>query len=107
MTLGNSTALLGALRSGEVDVLLSGSLEIDHQQALGRDAAAGRLRQGSGPALEIGFLALLTDQPPLSDPRLRQAALRSLDHATIERRVNLGLRPPAPAGAAEPAGFLA
>jgi len=93
VTLSNSTALLGALRSGEVDVLLSGSLEIDHQQALGRDAAAGRLRQGSGPALEIGFLALLTDQPPLNDPRLRQAVLRSLDHGTIERRVNLGLRP--------------
>ncbi len=93
VTLSNSTALLGALRSGEVDVLLSGGLEIDHQQALGRDAAAGRLREAGGPAMEIAFLALRTDQAPLEDPRLRQAVLRSLDHATIARRVNLGMRP--------------
>ncbi len=94
VTLSNSTALFGALRSGEVDVLLSSSLEIDHQQALHRDALAGRLREAVGPALEIGFLSLLTDQPPLQDPRLRQAVARSLDRATITRRVSLGLRPP-------------
>ncbi|MEB3264340.1 MAG: ABC transporter substrate-binding protein [Synechococcus sp.] len=94
VTLSNSTALFGALRSGEVDVLLSSSLEIDHQQALHRDALAGRLREAVGPALEIGFLSLLSDQPPLQDPRLRQAVARSLDRATSSRRVSLGLRPP-------------
>jgi peptide/nickel transport system substrate-binding protein len=94
VTLSNSTALFGALRSGEVDVLLSSSLEIDHQQALHRDALAGRLREAVGPALEIGFLSLLSDQPPLQDPRLRQALARSLDRRTISRRVSLGLRPP-------------
>ncbi len=94
VTLSNSTALFGALRSGEVDVLLSSGLEIDHQQALHRDALAGRVREAVGPALEIGFLALLTDQPPLADPRLRQAVARSLDRRTISRRVSLGLRPP-------------
>jgi peptide/nickel transport system substrate-binding protein len=94
VTLSNSTALFGALRSGEVDVLLSSSLEIDHQQALHRDALAGRLREAVGPALEIGFLSLLSDQPPLQDPRLRQAVARSLDRGLISRRVSLGLRPP-------------
>ncbi|MDA0718169.1 MAG: ABC transporter substrate-binding protein, partial [Cyanobacteria bacterium] len=58
--LSNSTALYGALQSGEVDVLLSTSLEIDQQAALKRQAAVGRLREGSGPALEIGYLTLLT-----------------------------------------------
>ena len=94
VTLSNSTALFGALRSGEVDVLLSSSLEIDHQQALHRDALAGRLREAVGPALEIGFLSLLSDQPPLQDARLRQAVARSLDRRTISQRVSLGLRPP-------------
>lgn len=94
VTLSNSTALFGALRSGEVDVLLSSSLEIDHQQALHRDALAGRLREAVGPALEIGFLSLLSDQPPLQDPRLRQAVARSLDRGLISRRVSLGLRSP-------------
>jgi peptide/nickel transport system substrate-binding protein len=94
VALSNSTALYGALQSGEVDVLLSTSLEIDQQAALHRQAAAGRLREGSGPALEIGYLTLLTDQPPLNDPRLRQAVAYSLDRSTISRRVTLGLRPP-------------
>ena len=94
VALSNSTALFGALQSGEVDVLLSTSLEIDQQAALRRRAAAGALREGSGPALEIGYLTLLTDQPPLNDPRLRQAVAYSLDRATISRRVTLGLRPP-------------
>jgi peptide/nickel transport system substrate-binding protein len=93
VTLSNSTALFGALRSGEVDVLLSSSLELDHQQALHRDAEAGRLREGVGPPLEIGFLSLLSDQPPLNDPILRRAIAHSLDRDTIRRRVSLGLRP--------------
>ena len=92
--LSNSTALFGALSSGEVDVLLSTSLEVDQQAALSRRAARGQLREGSGPALEIGYLTLLTDKPPLADPRLRQAVALSLDRRTISRRVALNQRPP-------------
>ena len=94
VTLSNSTALLGALRSGEVDVLLNSGLEIDHQQALRREARAGQLREASGPAFEIAMVSLLSDQPPLNDPLLRQAVARSLDRTTIQRRVSLGLHAP-------------
>lgn len=90
----NSTALFGALRSGEVDVLLSNSLEIDHQRALHRLTLAGRLKEAPGPPLEIGFLSLLTSEPPLNDLRLRQALAHSLDRRLIQDRVSLGLRPP-------------
>ncbi|MEB3350122.1 MAG: ABC transporter substrate-binding protein [Cyanobacteriota bacterium] len=94
VTLSNSTALYGALRSGEIDVLLSTSLEGDHQSALQRSAGRGELRQGVGPALEIGYLTLLTDRPPFHDPRLRQAVAYSLDRPTLSERVTLGLRAP-------------
>ncbi|MCP9930031.1 ABC transporter substrate-binding protein [Cyanobium sp. AMD-g] len=94
VTLSNSTALFGALRSGEVDLLLNSGLEIDHQQALHRDAAAGRLREAIGPSQEIALVSLLTDQPPLNRTVLRQAVARSLDRATIVQRVTLGLRSP-------------
>jgi peptide/nickel transport system substrate-binding protein len=94
VTLSNSTALYGALRSGEVDVLLAGGLEIDHQQALHREALAGRLQEASGPSLNIGLLSLRSDQPPLADPRLRQALALSLDRRTLSERVSLGIRPP-------------
>ncbi|MEB3265683.1 MAG: ABC transporter substrate-binding protein [Cyanobacteriota bacterium] len=94
VTLSNSTALYGALRSGEIDVLLSTSLEGDHQSALQRSAVRGELREGVGPALEIGYLTLLTDRPPFDDRRLRQAVAHSLDRRTLSQRVTLGLRPP-------------
>jgi peptide/nickel transport system substrate-binding protein len=94
VALSNSTALFGALQSGEVDVLLSSSLDVDQQAALHHDARRGRLREGVGPALEIGYITLLTDQPPLNDPRLREAVAHSLDRGTISRRVSLGLRQP-------------
>lgn len=94
VSLSNSTALYGALRSGEIDVLLSSGLEIDHQQALHRDAMAGRLREAVGPSLNIGLLSLRSDQPPLDDARLRLALAHSLDRRTISERVSLGVRPP-------------
>ena len=94
VTLSNSTALFGALRSGEVDLLLNTGLEIDHQQALHRDASAGRLREAVGPSQEISVLSLLTDQPPLNRLPLRQAVALSLDRTTIARRVTLDRHAP-------------
>jgi peptide/nickel transport system substrate-binding protein len=94
VSLSNSTALFGALISGEVDVLLSTSLEIDQQAALRSRARRGELQESRGPALEISYLTLLSDQPPFDDPRLRQALALSLDRATISERVTLGLRAP-------------
>lgn len=94
ISLGNSTALFGAMRSGEVDVLLSTGLHEDHQQALEQQAGRGGLRQGEGPALEIGYITLHTDQPPFNDARLRRALAHSLDRARISERVSQGLRPP-------------
>ncbi|KEF40754.1 MAG: ABC transporter substrate-binding protein [Cyanobium sp. CACIAM 14] len=94
VTLSNSTALFGALRSGEVDLLLNSGLEIDHQRSLHQDAVAGRLREAVGPSQELGLLSLLSDQPPLERLLLRQAVARSLDRATINRRVTLGLYAP-------------
>jgi peptide/nickel transport system substrate-binding protein len=94
ISLGNSTALFGAMRSGEVDVLLSTGLHEDHQQALEQQVGRGALRQGEGPALEIGYITLHTDQPPFNDARLRRALAHSLDRARISERVSQGLRPP-------------
>nr|WP_315856679.1 ABC transporter substrate-binding protein [Synechococcus sp. EJ6-Ellesmere] len=94
VNLSNSTALYGALRSGEVDVLLSTSLEGDQQLSLHQDAQKGRLLEGVGPALEIGYLTLLSDQPPLKNPVVRRAIAHSLDHELISQRVTHGLRPP-------------
>ena len=71
--LSNSTALFGAIRSGEVDVLISDSIDEDQRLALNRLAEKGRLRVGEGPALVIGYITLLSNSGPLKNPVLRQA----------------------------------
>jgi peptide/nickel transport system substrate-binding protein len=94
IALSNSTALFGALQSGEVDGLLSQSLEIDHQVALHQQAEQGLLVQATGPALNIVFLSVLSDQPPLNNPLLRRALALSLDRTRLIERVSQGLMAP-------------
>jgi peptide/nickel transport system substrate-binding protein len=94
VTLSNSTALFGALVSGEVDVLLSQGLESDQQRTLAQGAERGELVQGIGPAVEIGYLTLLSDRPPLDRPVLRRAVALSLDRGLISDRVSYGIRAP-------------
>jgi len=110
VTLSNSTALFGALVSGEVDVLTSSGLESDQQRALAQRAASGRLVEAIGPAGEIGYLTLLSDRAPLASPLLRRAVALSLDRPLISERVTYGIRaplrslvPPPLAGSAPPA----
>jgi len=108
--LSNSTALFGAIRSGEVDVLISDSIDEDQRLALNRLAEKGQLRVGEGPALVIGYITLLSNSGPLKNPVLRQALAHSLDRPLISQRVSHGLRPPLlslvppglPGGDAEP-----
>lgn len=94
VTLTNSTALYGALISGEVDLLLSQGLESDQQRELARRSSKGLLVQTVGPAVEIGYLTLLSDRPPLDNPQLRRAVALSLDRSLISERVSYGMRSP-------------
>ena len=94
ITLSNSTALYGALRSGEVDVLLSPSIDEDQRHALHQQAQQGELLEASGPATEIGYITLLSNAAPLNNPRLRQALALSINRQEISERVSYGLRRP-------------
>lgn len=94
VSLSNSTALFGALVSGEVDVLVSQGIESDQQRALAQRAGRGQLVEAIGPAVEIGYLTLLSNRPPLDQPLLRQAIALSLNRALISERVSYGIRAP-------------
>ena len=94
ITLSNSTALYGALRSGEVDLLLSASIDEDQRHALHERAIAGVLQESVGPAMEIGYITLLSNQEPFQDPNLRRALAVSLNRKEISERVSYGLRRP-------------
>jgi len=94
INLSNSTALFGALRSGEVDVLLSDSIDEDQRLALERRAQQGLLRESRGPALSIGYVTLLSNVAPLQQQTVRQAVALSLDRRLISERVSFGQRQP-------------
>ena len=94
INLSNSTALFGALRSGEVDVLLSDSLDEDQRLALDRRAEQGLLQASAGPALQIGYVTLLSNHPPLQQPLVRQGLAHSLDRDLISARVSHHQRKP-------------
>ena len=94
VSLSNSTALFGALVSGEGDVLVSQGIESDQRRALAERAGRGQLVEAIGPAVEIGYLTLLSNRPPLDQPLLRQAIALSLNRALISERVSYGIRAP-------------
>ena len=94
VSLENSTALFGALKTGEVDVLLSSSLEAEHQLALEKGAAAGRFATAASPPQTIEVLALATDRPPLDQVAVRQALARALPRSLLSERVSQGLNTP-------------
>jgi peptide/nickel transport system substrate-binding protein len=94
ITLSNSTALFGALKSGEVDVLLSASIDEDQRHALNQMADRGELNEGVGPAMGIGYVTLLSNESPLNNQSIRRALSLSLNREEISERVSYGLRRP-------------
>ncbi len=92
--LSNSTALFGAIKTGEVDVLISNSIEEDQRLALNKLSLKGKLNEGKGPALEIGYITLLSNSIPLKDNIIRQAISLSLDRDLISQRVSYSQRKP-------------
>ena len=94
VSLENSTALFGALKTGEVDVLLSSSLEAEHQLELEKGATAGRFATASSPPQTIEVLALATNRPPLEQVVVRQALAHALPRSLLSTRASQGLNTP-------------
>ena len=94
VSLENSTALFGALKNGEVDVLLSSSLEAEHQLELEEGAAAGRFATASSLPQTIEVLALATNRPPLDRVVVRQALAHALPRSLLSERASQGLNTP-------------
>ncbi len=92
--LTNSTALFGAIKTGNVDILLSNSIDADHRLALHKMANEGFLIEASGPPLEIGYITFLTNSSPLNDILVRKALSNSIDRELITKRVSYGQRTP-------------
>ncbi len=90
----NSTSLFSAIKAGQVDVLLSNSVEDVHSKALNNLAQKDFLIEGEGPPMEIGYIAFRANSDLLKNKKIRQALSFSLDRNLISNQVSYGQREP-------------
>ncbi len=94
INLSNSISLFSAMKSGEVDVLLSNSIDEDQRHYLHKMSKQNMFKEGEGSAMEIGYITFLSNTPPLNQQILRKALTYSIDRNLISKRVSYGLRAP-------------
>ena len=90
----NSSSLFGALKSKQIDVLLSNSIDDSQRNNLKFLTNNQEIKEGSGPSTEISFISLRTDSYPLNNRNVRLAIAKSLNRELINQKVSYGLRQP-------------
>ena len=94
INLSNSTSLFGAMRSGEVDILLSNSIEDGQRLALHKMTQNGIIREGNGPSMEVGYITFNSNSKPFNNSKIREALSYSLNRKLISQKVSFGTREP-------------
>ncbi|AAQ00197.1 MULTISPECIES: ABC transporter substrate-binding protein [Prochlorococcus] len=89
-----STALFSSIKTGQVDILLSHSLEDGHRLALHKLSKKGLLLEEEGPPMQIGYIVFRSNSKLLERKEIRQALLYTIDRSLISRQVSYGLREP-------------
>jgi len=90
----NSSSLFGALKSRQVDVLLSNSIDDIQRNELKSLSTNKEIKEGKSPATEISFISLRTNTYPFDNFNVRLAIAKSLNREFISDKVSYGLRQP-------------
>ena len=90
----NSSSLFGALKSKQVDVLLSNSIDDSQRKSLNDLSKDKQFNEGNSPFTELSFISLKTSSYPFSNFNLRLALAKSLNRKLISEKVSYGLRKP-------------
>ncbi len=90
----NSSTLFGAIKTKEVDVLISNSIDDMQRLALNNMAKKGKLNSGEGAPTEIGFIAFKTSTLPFKNKKVREALSYTIDRELISQQVSFGTREP-------------
>ncbi len=94
ISFNTSASLFNAIKTSQVDILLSNSIEDGHRLSLHRSSQKGDLIEAEGPAMQIGYIAFNTKAKTLKPTIIRQALLHSFDRELISEQVSYGLREP-------------
>jgi len=90
----NSTSLFGALKSKQIDVLLSNSIDDSQRNNLSLLSKKKEIKEGTSPATEISFISLRTNSYPLNNLNVRLAIAKSLNRRLLSNKVSYGMRQP-------------
>jgi len=90
----NSSSLFGALKSKQIDVLLSNSIDDSQRSTLKFLSDNQNFKEGNSPFTELSFISLRTSSYPLNNLNLRLALAKSFNRKIISEKVSYGLRKP-------------
>ena len=90
----NSSSLFGALKSKQIDVLLSNSIDDIQRNKLKQDSENKEINEGKSPPNEISFISLRTNSYPFENKNLRIAFAKSINRQLIIEKVSYNLREP-------------
>jgi len=90
----NSSTLFSAIKTKEIDVLISNSIDDLQRVALNNMVQKGKLKSGEGDPIEIGFITFKTNKLPLANKKVREALSYIIDRELISQQVSFGTRKP-------------
>ena len=90
----NPSILFNAIKTKEIDVLISNSINDIHRVALNNMVREGKLNTGKGDPIEIGFITFKSNKLPLKNKKIRKALSYTIDRELISQRVSFGTREP-------------
>ena len=90
----NSSSLYGALKSKQIDVLLSNSIEDIQRNKLRLNSEEKKIREGVAPETQITFISLRTNSYPFNSLNIRLAISKSINRNLISKKVSYGMRKP-------------
>ena len=90
----NSSTLFGAIKTKEVDVLISNSIDDLQRLTLNNMAKKDQLKSGEGDPIEIGYITFKSNKLPLENKVVRKALSYTIDRELISQQVSFGTREP-------------
>ena len=90
----NSSTLFGAIKTKEVDVLISNSIDDMQRVTLNKMVDKEQLKSGEGDPIEIGYITFKSNKLPLRSRQIREALSYTLDRELISQHVSFGTRKP-------------
>ena len=90
----NSSTLFGAIKTKEVDVLISNSIDDMQRLTLNNMVKKDKLNSGEGSPIEIGYITFKSNTFPLENRIIREALSYTIDRELISQQVSFGTREP-------------